>query len=211
MFSLRKTFDGAWGTAEGARWVVDGRFEVLVHADDRATDATFPIQQYVRASVFEDGLVRWAKIPSTFAALRLAGAGLTVAYAAQIAIGVCIAATVALVWWRRPPLPLRAATLVAGTLAATPYLFDYDFALLAIPIALIAMGGYLRGWKAGERPVLVIAWVMPLVSTGVAEWTNVQIGPACVLALFVIAARRAFAAQDRQRRTPVPSPMENAV
>ena len=105
-------------------------------------------------AVFEDGLVRWAKIPSAFAALRLAGAGLTVAYAVQITIAVCIAATVALVWWRRPPLPLRAATLVAGTLAATPYLFDYDFALLAIPIALIAMDGYLRGWNAGERPIL---------------------------------------------------------
>lgn len=162
-------------------------------------------------SVVEDGLVRWAKIPSTFAALRLAGADSSVAYAAQIAIGVCIAATVGIVWWRRPPLPLRAATLVTGTLAATPYLFDYDFALLAIPIALITMDGYLRGWKAWERPVLVIAWVMPLVSTGIAELINVQIGPACVLALFVIAARRALSAQGRQRREPVPSPMKDAV
>lgn len=161
-------------------------------------------------AVFEDGLVRWAKIPSAFAALRLAGAGLTVAYAVQITIAVCIAATVALIWWRRPPLPLRAATLVAGTLAATPYLFDYDFALLAIPIALIAMDGYLRGWNAGERPILVVAWVMPLVSTGIAEWTNVQVGPACVLALFVIAARRALATQDRQRRTPVSTPMKSS-
>ncbi len=153
-------------------------------------------------SVFEDGLVRWAKIPSTFAALRLAGADLIVAYAVQTVLAVCIAATVALVWWRRPPLPLRAATLVAGTLAATPYLFDYDFTLLAIPIALIAMDGYLRGWMAGERPVLVAAWVMPLVSTGIAESIDVQVGPACVLALFFIAARRALATEGRHRSAP---------
>ncbi len=156
-------------------------------------------------SVFEDGLVRWAKIPSTYAALRLAGADLAVAYAAQIAVAAGVAATVALVWWRRAPLPLRAATLVTGTLAATPYLFDYDFTLLAIPIAFVAMDGYMRGWKTGERPVLALAWVMPLVSTGVAERLHVQIGPICVLALFIIAARRALAARDRQchaRRSP---------
>ena len=75
----------------------------------------------------------------------------------------------------------------------TPYLFDYDYALLAIPIALLAMDGYVRGWLSYERGVLAIAWVMPLVAVGLADATSIQIGPICVAALFAIAARRALA------------------
>ena len=78
----------------------------------------------------------------------------------------------------------------------TPYLFDYDYALLAIPIALLAMDGYVRGWRPWDRTVLAVAWIMPLVARVIADGTNVQIGAVCVIALFAVAARRALAAAD---------------
>ncbi|MCG8543678.1 MAG: DUF2029 domain-containing protein [Alphaproteobacteria bacterium] len=144
-------------------------------------------------SVFEDGLVRWSKIPSLYATLRLAGMGTGGALALQIALAAMVAGTVCWMWWKKPPLPLRAAVLVAGSLLVTPYLFDYDYALLAIPIALLAMDGYVRGWMPGDRAVLAVAWIMPLVARGIADAINVQIGALCVIALFVVAVHRAAA------------------
>lgn len=143
-------------------------------------------------SVFEDGLIRWGKLPSLYASLRLAGAGLTLAYVMHGLLALSVAVTVGWIWWRKPSLPLRAAVLVTGTLLVTPYMFDYDFAILAIPVALLAMDGYVRGWLPYERGVLVLIWVMPLVAVGLADAVGVQIAPACIVALFIIATRRAL-------------------
>lgn len=154
-------------------------------------------------AVFEDGLIRWSKLPSLYAALRLAGVGLPGAYAAQGLLALSVAGVVAWVWWRKPRLALRGAVLVTGALLVTPYLFNYDYAILAIPIALLAMDGYVRGWLGYERGILAVAWVMPLVAIGLADATSVQIGPVCVAALFVAAARRALA--DVSSRSAPPS------
>lgn len=153
-------------------------------------------------AVFEDGLIRWSKLPSVYATLRLAGVGLWGAYAAQGLLALSVTGVVAWVWWRKPPLALRGAVLVTGALLVTPYLFDYDYALLAIPIALLAMDGYVRGWLSYERGVLAIAWVMPLVAVGLADATSIQIGPICVAALFAIAARRALAGLSSRSTLP---------
>lgn len=143
-------------------------------------------------AVFENGLVGWNKLTTVYAALRLAGADMTVAYALQALVAILTAAAVGWIWWRRPPLALRAATLVSGALLVSPYLFNYDYALLAIPIALLGMDGYVRGWMSYERIVLAAAWAMPLVAVGLAGAIPVQIGPLCVAALFLVAARRAL-------------------
>lgn len=143
-------------------------------------------------AVFEDGLIRWSKLPSLYAALRLTGAGVVTAYALHTMLALLVAAAVVRIWWLKPSVALRASVLVTGTLLVTPYLFDYDYAILAIPIALLAMDGYVRGWLKGERTVLAVAWVMPLVAVGLAEATSIQIGPFCVAALFAVAARRAL-------------------
>jgi hypothetical protein len=143
-------------------------------------------------AVFEEGLIRWSKLPSLYAALRLAGLGLAAAYILHGLLAISVAVAVAWVWRRRPPLALRAAMLVTGTLLVTPYLFDYDYVLLAVPIALLAMDGYVRGWLAYERAVLVAAWVMPLFAVGLADATSIQLGPIFVAALFLVAARRAL-------------------
>jgi hypothetical protein len=144
-------------------------------------------------AVFEDGLIRWGKLPSLYATLRLAGAGLEIAYALHIAVAVLVTAIAGWIWWRKPPLPLRAAVLVVGTLLVTPYLFDYDYALLAIPLALLAMDGHVRGWLPYERGILALTWVMPLIAVGLADTVGIQVGPFCVALLFAVAVRRALA------------------
>ncbi len=141
--------------------------------------------------VIEQGLLPWAKMPSLFVALRMLGAPVAAAYAAQIVLGLGVAAAVGYIWWRRAPLPLAGAVLVCASLLVTPYVFDYDMVLLAVPIALLAVDGHRRGWHAGEREIMVVAWLMPMLAPAIAQASQIQVGFLCLLALFAVAVRRA--------------------
>jgi hypothetical protein len=146
-------------------------------------------------AVLEDGRLPWAKMPSIFAALRLLGTPVDWAYAAQGATALGVAAAVALVWWRRAPLPLAAAVLTSGSLLVSPHVNDHDLALLAVPIALLAWHGQQAGWWRGEREILALAWLAPVITAIVAEPTHLQVGVLCLLALFALAVKRALASQ----------------
>lgn len=155
-------------------------------------------------AVLEDGRLPWAKMPSLFAALRLVGVPVDWAYVGQAALAAATAATVALVWWRATPLPLAAAVLTSGALLVSPHVNDHDLALLAVPIALLAWHGQQVGWWRGEREILALAWLAPVLTALVATPTRVQVGLACVLALFVLAARRALTAAPESPRRARP-------
>ena len=146
-------------------------------------------------AVLEDGRLPWAKMPSLFAALRLLGVGVDLAYLAQILLALATAAIVALVWWRPVPLPLAAAVLTSGALLVSPHINDHDLALLAVPIALLAWHGHQEGWLRGEREILVVAWLAPVLTALVAEPTHLQVGFLCLLATFALAVTRALAAR----------------
>ncbi len=146
-------------------------------------------------AVLEDGRLPWAKMPSIFATLRLLGTPVDWAYGAQALMALGAAVTVALVWWRPVPLPLAAAVLTSGALLVSPHLNDHDLALLAVPIALLAWHAHQEGWLRGEREILVVAWLAPVITTLVAEPTHLQVGFLCLLATFALAVRRALSAQ----------------
>ncbi len=146
-------------------------------------------------AVLEDGRLPWAKMPSIFATLRLLGTPVDWAYLAQLLLAIGVAATVALVWWRPVPLPLAAAVLTSGALLVSPHLNDHDLALLAVPIALLAWHAHQEGWHRGEREILVVAWLAPVITALVAEPTHLQVGLLCLLAIFTLAVKRALAAR----------------
>lgn len=146
-------------------------------------------------AVLEDGRLPWAKMPSLFAALRLLGVGVDVAYLAQILLALATATIVALVWWRPIALPLAAAVLTSGALLVSPHINDHDLALLAVPIALLAWHGHTEGWLRGEREILVVAWLAPVLTALVAEPTHLQVGFPCLLATFALAVKRALVAR----------------
>lgn len=147
--------------------------------------------------ILEHGGVPWDKMASLFAATRLLGLGVAPSFVLQGMLALAAAAGVAWVWWREVPLHLAAAVLVSGALVATPYVFDYDLVLLAVPIALLARDGSIRGWLPGDREVLVAAWLMPLLSPVIAHASGAQLGWLCLAAVFAAALRRAVAF-DRQ-------------
>lgn len=152
--------------------------------------------------ILEEGGIPWEKMPGLFIALRLLGVGAGAAYMMQALLALGVAGTVAWVWWKRPSVPLGAAVLVSGALLVTPYAFDYDLVLLAIPIALLARDGYLRGWYRYEREILVAAWLIPFAAPAIAASTGLQIGFLCLGALFFVSVRRAITS----RRTQVGQP-----
>ncbi|VVE30996.1 glycosyltransferase family 87 protein [Pandoraea cepalis] len=108
-----------------------------------------------------DGEAQLARMPTFFVMARMLGAPVTLA--AIVHAGVALGAVAAMIdVWRRPAaFALRAATLVCATTLVSPYLYDYDLAMLSLVIAWYARDGIARGWLRGEREWLVVLWLTP--------------------------------------------------
>jgi len=134
--------------------------------------------------VLEQGGPGWHLIQSAFSAVRMWGGSVPLAYAAQGAVTLAVAA--ALVWlWRSPAdFALKAAALCIGSLLATPYSLDYDMMALAPAIAFLAMHGLRRGFAPYEITMLAVLWAVPLVARSVAQHTLIPLGLIVMLAVF---------------------------
>ena len=73
-------------------------------------------------------------------------------------------------------LALPASGLVLATFLATPYYAMYDLAWLALPLCLLVAEGTERGWRRGERPLLVGMFLLPYASV-IALVVDVQLAP----------------------------------
>jgi len=84
--------------------------------------------------------------------------------AVQVAAVVLAAWAVAITWARGRALVERACVLGCGTLLASPYLFDYDLVVLAVPMALLARDGLARGFRPWQKSLLCTLWVAPAIA-----------------------------------------------
>jgi hypothetical protein len=140
--------------------------------------------------ILEDGNLPWPKMPTAFAALRLLGGPIPLAYAGQ-AVAALVAAAAVIWTWRRPaPLPVKAAVLVSATLLASPYSFDYDLTLLGLVVAWLGWIGVQTGFRSGEKPALLLAWLSPALATPIAAVSGLQLGPVLLLWLLACGLRR---------------------
>jgi alpha-1,2-mannosyltransferase len=142
-----------------------------------------------RTHVLEQGAMGWEKMQSVFAAMRMLGAGIEAAYAVQAVVSICAAIAVMWIWRRTTAMPLKCAALVTGTLLATPYVFDYDFTLLALPVAWLAMEGLRTRFLDWEKIALLAVWLLPIVSRGIGA-LGLPIAPIVLSALLVVILRR---------------------
>ncbi|MBT3330895.1 MAG: DUF2029 domain-containing protein [Rhodospirillaceae bacterium] len=131
----------------------------------------------VGANALEYGQTHWAKMATVFAALRLAGADLPLAYAGQ-AIAAILAILAVLYLWRRKTadlvsLPIRASGLLFATFLATPYAFFYDLVVLIFPILWL---GSMR-WLPGCRQILGLLWVAPVALWLLARYSQISLWP----------------------------------
>jgi len=154
---------------------------------------------FTQTVVLEQGGTGWEKIQSAFSAARNWGADLHTAYAIQIALGLALAATLAWLWHSDAAFELKASALATASLLATPYVLDYDLVVLAISIAFLARHGLARGFRDYEISLLAAAWIVPLLSRGIAGVTGIPLGLIAMLALYSFTLHRA--AVDRGNAT----------
>lgn len=137
----------------------------------------------------ESGAFPWDRMVTVFAAGRLLGAGVGLAYALHGLVAVVVAALTLRLWWRGAEPRLLAAVTIAATPLLPPYFYDYDLVLTAVPIAILAADGLARGWTPGLKTVLVIAWIAPLLAAVLARFAGVPLMPLALLALFAMALK----------------------
>ncbi|WP_441252356.1 glycosyltransferase family 87 protein [Tardiphaga sp. 71_E8_N1_1] len=154
---------------------------------------------FTRDVVLEQGGTGWQKIQSIFAATRMWGAGLPVAYAAQFSLAAGIAISLMWLWRSNAAFELKATALAVGSLLATPYVLDYDLMVLAIAIAFFARYGLDRGFRAGEISLLALTWIMPLLTRSIAGAIALPLGFLVMVAFYIIVLRRALADNSTSR------------
>lgn len=144
------------------------------------------------SQVLAEGWLAHHKMQSVYTALRLAGVVSALAFAVHWTVAGAAALAVALLWRGGAEWRLKAAALAASTVVVTPFVFDYDLALLGIPIVLMARDGAEHGFLPWEKTVLAAAWAVPLVSRQIGAVLAVSPGPLVSLALLALILRRAW-------------------
>jgi hypothetical protein len=134
--------------------------------------------------------IKWPKMQSVFGEIRLAGGGNALAYAMQAVMSAACMGGLAWVAWRRPGARLEASALAAAALLFTPFLYDYDLLLLAVPMACMAALGVGTGWRPWEKCLLAALYILPLFARAFGLLAGVIIGPPLVAAMLLLVVLR---------------------
>jgi alpha-1,2-mannosyltransferase len=141
-------------------------------------------------ATMEQNLVGNEKLQSAFAAVRLGGGPLHVAYLVQALTALTVASLLIVLARRgRDPDALGPA-LVAGSLLASPFLLDYDLVLLAVPLAWSLSRAQRDGFLPWEKLTLALGFVLPLISRPLAARLGLPLGPPVILAVLWTVLRR---------------------
>jgi alpha-1,2-mannosyltransferase len=147
-----------------------------------------------RKLLLEQGDVGFEKLQSVFAAARMWGGGIPLAYAVQGIVSIAVVCGTAWTWLSAGNRDLKSALLVVATLLASPHVLDYD--LVVVAIAFFVRHGITHGFRNFEISLLAAAWIVPLLSRGIAGVTGIPLGLLVLLALYVFILRRAMS--DRE-------------
>jgi alpha-1,2-mannosyltransferase len=143
-------------------------------------------------AAMEFGWVGFAKMVSTFAAVRLLGVSSADAWVAQGAVAVAVFIVTLLVVRQRPGARAEGAILATGACLMTPFVLDYDLMLLAIPLAWVVARAEQTCYLPWEKLVLASAFLLPMVARSLATWAGVSVAPLVLMALLGVVVRRAW-------------------
>ena len=150
-----------------------------------------------RNLLLEQGDVGFEKLQSVFAAIRMWGGGISLAYAVQAAASFTAIGGVAWMWRASGDRDLKSALLMIAALLGSPHVLDYDLTILGPAIAFIVASSYVNGFRDYDISVMAAAWIAPLVARAVAGATGLPIGLIAIAALYALVMRRATHARDR--------------
>lgn len=142
-------------------------------------------------AVLEQNGVGYEKMQSLFAAVRLLGGGVWLAYGAQ-ALAAIAAAGLLVSLRLRCALhgPLEQAMIAALVLVPSPFMLDYDLSVLAVPLAILATTGIRTGFMPYEKLVLLAAFALPALARTIAGTIGLPVTPLVMAALVWVLARR---------------------
>ena len=98
----------------------------------------------------------WGYLQTVYGLIRHLHGSAGLAWLAQGLTTLAAAVAVWIVWRSRVRYALKAATLSAAALIATPYAFAYDMAAIAIPAAFLATEQLRHGLLRGDQAVCII-------------------------------------------------------
>lgn len=128
-------------------------------------------------TVFGNRYKVWERIPTVgITSLQLFDSA-RIAMAFQV--GAAMTAIMVVFWvWRVSTLQsARALSLVAAIPLISPYVWDYDMAMLVIPIAFLASGAWKDKWTAGRFLLLISMWVAEPLLRIISGKIGLQLGP----------------------------------
>ena len=140
-------------------------------------------------AVFVRGLEGWSKLNSVYGICRWLGADASVAGAAQLALTLTLAAGIVALWRGPAPFARKAAALLTATLLATPYVYIYDFPLLAAALA------FLYREKAFDRRGTLLA-AIACACVAIFPWAHAATGFLSTLAVAAIICARTLEARS---------------
>jgi arabinofuranan 3-O-arabinosyltransferase len=123
----------------------------------------------------------WVGLQTAYGLIRTLGGGAALAWFTQ-AITTCAAAVIVWLVWRSPAsYSLKAATLSAAALVATPYAHAYDLVAIAIPVAFLVRDQIRVGLLRGEQTILLTLFGVSLVSNNADFLPIVLIALLCLI------------------------------
>jgi hypothetical protein len=135
--------------------------------------------------------IKWPKLQSAFGTVRLLGGGSALAYEIQAAVAACAVFLLLRAAWRRPGARIEAAMMACAALLATPFLYDYDLAILCVPMAALMAAAQQSGWRRFEKILLLAVFFLPLAARPCGMALGIIIGPPFILLLLFLLTRRA--------------------
>ena len=152
----------------------------------------FAMMTFSREVISEQGATGWHKIQTVFAAVRMLGGSIPLAYGFQLVSTTLCAGLVAMLWYCRADRRLAAAALMTGALLSTPYALDYDMMLLGPALAFVIAYGMDKGFRPWEKSLLALVWIAPIVARNIADATFVPVGVLTMVAFMHLIVRRAL-------------------
>jgi hypothetical protein len=140
--------------------------------------------------VIEQGGAGWEKMQSVFAAVRALGGSIDLAYGFQAGAALACATVVVWLYGRRADFRLAGAALLTGALLSTPYCLDYDMLVIAPALALLASVVAERGALPGERAIMAMVFVAPLLARPIGGLAPIPLGMIAMAALMAAIVRR---------------------
>lgn len=143
-----------------------------------------------RGMILESGGAGWFKLQSVFAAMRIWGAPIEFAYLSHGSVAIGVALMVIAVWTKPIDLTLKFAALIAGSSLVSPYVYDYDLAMMAPAIGWMILYATRKGFLPYEKSALGFAILAPAFTRAFPESLYVPIGLIASLMLLSIVMRR---------------------